>query len=61
MIDISSKSYYRKITINLLADLINYFFLVRVFLLIKLIKPEIVLLYAYGTHFKQFLHYYGSF
>ena len=46
MIDKSSKSYYRKITINLLVDLINYFFLLGVFLLIKLVKPEIVLHYA---------------
>lgn len=47
MIDKSSKSCYRRITSNLLADLINYFFLVGVFLLIKLVKPEIVLHYAY--------------
>ena len=47
MIDKSSKSYYRKTTINLLVDLINYFFLIGVFLLIKLVKPEIVLHYAY--------------
>lgn len=47
MIDKSSKSYYRKITINLLVDLINYFFLSGVFFLIKLVKPEIVLHYAY--------------
>ena len=31
MIDKSPKSYYRKITIHLLVDLINYFFLVGVF------------------------------